>query len=471
MMNPNSFTIIYGTKTVPISLPTTLKELKEIASSIFGITNQKFMYKESNDIIEIESEQDYQEFYAIAPKLKYIVVGENEGSFAIAADIIKSNPLIDQFMLVDSLSPSEINKTLEKNILAKPETTEQVTNAIVEQKDKSANATIKMNEIEQQMEPLKIDDNSKAICPCFLCYGNKINKKGKPCKRCKGTGSISQEDYNILKKIVAEEAKECVGSMIEEVKSSLMSSIRMSVSKEESQEQPMKVDAKEVAIVKPQNIPVSCLYCMSPFKECYMACIDCQVYLCENCASQNFHNHPLKKIYSSIYQEAPKAPELAKLINKVISTSCSETIYVRPGQETVGVFIFQNLGAQWPANTALYYSNGDNICANQIPFQCNIGATNSNQVCEAKVAIKSPMIAGKYTAYFRMGYTENSGIVYFGEKPWITIEVKIDDTYEGNLKKLTDMGYSRDAVISLLKYFNNDLNLVLQYLTSSQYQH
>jgi len=40
---------------------------------------------------------------------------------------------------------------------------------------------------------------------CFKCDGTKANKKGLPCRRCLGSGSLSNKFYTDLVKVVKEE--------------------------------------------------------------------------------------------------------------------------------------------------------------------------------------------------------------------------------------------------------------------------
>jgi hypothetical protein len=474
---PN-FTLIFDKSAVPVILPNSLQSLKDLIANLFKVTNKKLLYKENNDIIELESEEDYSEFISNVGKIKFLVVGDDENSYHNSESIIPSLNMVEQFELVESVASSEEKKDpkvqpkimIEEKILAKPDTLEKNSNAIIEQKDKSENASIVMKEKGDQIGDLpKIDP--KAGCPCFLCYGKRINKKGKPCKRCNGTGAISQEDFAILKKIVAEEAKSCVTSMIDEVKSSLAMSMR--IGKEEPKEPQKQLPIPTVVNPIPKNIPMSCHYCSSPFMDLYYSCPLCpQLYLCQMCESQKFHPHDLKKIYASVYNEKPKPKEYS---NKV--TSQLDCITVQPGQDFMYSIMFQNTGSQWPVNAALYYSNGDNICASATSYQCHVGPINSGMAVECKLNLRAPVTPGKYSAYFRMGYNEDT-IKFFGEKPWVTIEVKVDpnsksfvsNAFENNLKTLIEMGFGRDTSISILKYFNNDLTLAIQYLTSSNMQ-
>lgn len=40
---------------------------------------------------------------------------------------------------------------------------------------------------------------------CFKCCGSTVNKKGLPCRKCKGTGSISSKEINEVMHMVREE--------------------------------------------------------------------------------------------------------------------------------------------------------------------------------------------------------------------------------------------------------------------------
>lgn len=42
---------------------------------------------------------------------------------------------------------------------------------------------------------------------CFRCDGNKVNKKGLPCKKCNGTGRLNNKFFKDLQKILAEEVR------------------------------------------------------------------------------------------------------------------------------------------------------------------------------------------------------------------------------------------------------------------------
>ena len=59
--------------------------------------------------------------------------------------------------------------------------------SIVQGKEQEVNCRILRPEEEKEEE--RIDDD-EAI-ECFRCDGSKVNKRGLPCRRCNGTGKIS----------------------------------------------------------------------------------------------------------------------------------------------------------------------------------------------------------------------------------------------------------------------------------------
>ena len=59
-------------------------------------------------------------------------------------------------------------------------------------------------------------------CPCFLCYGKKQNKKGKICKRCKGTGLIAEHDMNLFLNAIRDETNTGVKQNEIDIKNSMV---------------------------------------------------------------------------------------------------------------------------------------------------------------------------------------------------------------------------------------------------------
>lgn len=56
----------------------------------------------------------------------------------------------------------------------------------------------------------KVEEDTGNTPECFKCDGSKVNKRGKPCKKCNGTGKLKEKFFSDLHKILEEEvAKYC----------------------------------------------------------------------------------------------------------------------------------------------------------------------------------------------------------------------------------------------------------------------
>ena len=56
----------------------------------------------------------------------------------------------------------------------------------------------------------KVEEDTGNAPECFKCDGSKVNKRGKPCKKCNGTGKLKEKFFSDLHKILEEEvAKYC----------------------------------------------------------------------------------------------------------------------------------------------------------------------------------------------------------------------------------------------------------------------
>ena len=54
------------------------------------------------------------------------------------------------------------------------------------------------------------------IIACVSCHGAKVNKKGKQCKKCKGTGLVSIESFSALRSIINQEVSTAVERIVRE---------------------------------------------------------------------------------------------------------------------------------------------------------------------------------------------------------------------------------------------------------------
>jgi len=58
--------------------------------------------------------------------------------------------------------------------------------------------------------------NEGETITCVSCHGKKVNKRGKQCKKCKGTGQISTECFSELKSILNQEITSAVERILRE---------------------------------------------------------------------------------------------------------------------------------------------------------------------------------------------------------------------------------------------------------------
>jgi DnaJ-class molecular chaperone len=57
----------------------------------------------------------------------------------------------------------------------------------------------------EKQNQTKVEEADGKFPECFKCDGSKINKKGKTCKKCGGTGKLKEKFFSDLQKILEEE--------------------------------------------------------------------------------------------------------------------------------------------------------------------------------------------------------------------------------------------------------------------------
>ena len=80
-MNNNQVILIVGNEATPITLPKTFQEFKQYVAQKTHSTTSKIMYKDAEDIFEIENESDYIEFSEISSRVYHIVIGDSIAAF------------------------------------------------------------------------------------------------------------------------------------------------------------------------------------------------------------------------------------------------------------------------------------------------------------------------------------------------------------------------------------------------------
>jgi len=120
----------------------------------------------------------------------------------------------------------------------------------------------------------------EAEIECFKCHGSKLNKKGKSCKKCSGTGILNSDEIAQLTHVVREEVREYC-------KSTFMGMLQDFLTQKRSEQ------------AKVEHTRVECDGCScAPIKGIRYKCSVCHDYdLCEVCEAKGTHpEHPMVKI-------------------------------------------------------------------------------------------------------------------------------------------------------------------------------
>jgi hypothetical protein len=115
---------------------------------------------------------------------------------------------------------------------------------------------------------------------CYKCHGSKINKKGRPCKKCSGTGVFAMKGLGEIVKVVSEEVENFCNTSFKELFGKYMDR------KNSNQE----VQSHQRVICDGCN--------MTPITGVRYMCSVCNNFdLCATCEAKGTHNeHPMLKI-------------------------------------------------------------------------------------------------------------------------------------------------------------------------------
>jgi len=68
-----------------------------------------------------------------------------------------------------------------------------------------ASRSERQNQTKENASDKPVGEEAGNFPECFKCDGSKVNKKGKPCKKCNGTGKLKEKFFSDLQKILQEE--------------------------------------------------------------------------------------------------------------------------------------------------------------------------------------------------------------------------------------------------------------------------
>jgi hypothetical protein len=128
---------------------------------------------------------------------------------------------------------------------------------------------------EQQEE--SIEDEEAIVC--FRCDGTKVNKKGLPCRRCNGSGSLNNRFFQDLMKVLREEIK----SFTTQTFQRLMVEYLSKKSADQALEEHKGITCDGCNVTSMTGIRYKCSVCPD-------------FDLCDKCEASNTHAHPFLKI-------------------------------------------------------------------------------------------------------------------------------------------------------------------------------
>lgn len=251
---------------------------------------------------------------------------------------------------------------------------------------------------------------------CFKCEGRKLNKKGKQCKKCGGTGRISQ-------KLLSPELAEIYN---QEVKAYCQSEIKKMLKEQLQTKLIRKVEKPAPKVV---HNGYTCDGCNThPIVGIRYKCSKRHDYdLCEKCEQTMDVPYPMIKIrqpaampnevrceYQSPEKAAPQVPQPVAVPNKIYASKCTTwhpCITVEAGQIFNLDFCFENPSEEkWPAFVRFVRIAGDDL---EIREHSAIHASKPFMV-----KFQAPAKAGSYWITFRLKFEHE-----FGDKVHLSLNV------------------------------------------------
>ena len=216
---------------------------------------------------------------------------------------------------------------------------------------------------------------------CYKCQGSKINKKGRPCKKCSGTGVFSMKGLGQIVKVVSEEVENFCNTSFKELFGKYM-------------------DRKNTNQDVQSHSRVICDGCnITPITGVRYMCSVCSNFdLCANCEAKGIHNeHPMLKIRKpnqaphsfvcqfkgdtdsqprevhdqmirssyKMSQQAKKAEKILKkgkqlLKGRFVSENIGDKHEVISGSKFIKQWVFRNDGeTAWPIDVTFEQTSGD----------------------------------------------------------------------------------------------------------------
>jgi hypothetical protein len=125
-----------------------------------------------------------------------------------------------------------------------------------------------------------------------------------------------------------------------------------------------------------------------------------------------------------------------------------------------------NTGEKFPDHTEFCHVEGSSYFKSYT--QKVVPSLAYGMATEIKVQLVAPSIPGSYECGYMIGYNNGASMQYIGDIAKLIVNVSGELTLlEKNAKLMHNMGYDKDAALAMLKLYNNNLNLALQYIENA----
>lgn len=304
------------------------------------------------------------------------------------------------------------------------------------------------------------EDGSEGLCCCLYCKGSAKNKKGRPCKKCNGTGRMSQHTVERIRKIIQLE----LDSLIKSEASQYASQIALSQS---------------VSTSHAVHTNVRCNGCsVKPIRGVRYKCSVCPSYnLCEACERRFGHAHPMLKHRKPLPSSVGNMDDEKYGMEVLGETYGPGSNFVLPGATVVKRWEIRNTGTcAWPKGTMLAPIEE----SYPVPRSKQFGEVRPEDVIEFVANVEVPAVPGSYLWHYQLLDDKKNAIgpiipfeliVRESEEEEVRKQLTktfplLEHRYLENLIELTLMktGHSSDYLLRVLQEQKNDLSAAANYL-------
>eukprot|EP00826_Nyctotherus_ovalis_P054431 TRINITY_DN7126_c0_g2_i1.p1 TRINITY_DN7126_c0_g2~~TRINITY_DN7126_c0_g2_i1.p1 ORF type:complete len:419 (+),score=91.78 TRINITY_DN7126_c0_g2_i1:136-1392(+) len=317
---------------------------------------------------------------------------------------------------------------------------------------------------------------AQSIYNCMRCKGTALTRKGKACKRCDGTGRMSEELVERVKKIVKREVEKIMRTEVPLHASKL------------AQSQRLTEDLKTINVV---HYETECKNCgLKPIVGTRYSCTVCkELNLCEICEKSFVHKHAMCKIRRPKQEVPEKFCNMELYTDKLYDIAIvhenlvnSEKV-VEAGSNCIKTWTLKNTGKlEWPRETILTINN----LFEPMHAIKEVGNLKPGWSTKITFEFRVPVNKGNYSSFcqvyagkgLKLGNPLNLEIEVKEPVPILANEIKkeiraklgkVHHTYIDNLVKLKQRFGQIDYefLIGILKETRNDLETAIRVLKNN----